>query len=229
MTRAIHDDLAPPTDEELAEVLANPDDVPEPWMAVAAGRCAPEEAFPGEPALWSQLSPLSQDVRDRVAERVLELCRPVAASDPSPAEVPRRMSPRTRWIPWVASLAAAAVLLVMFFPKTPVEHTLPGEVRAFPAQRGSVGPAELRVAGGEYFYLHCRTAGRSTQIRAVWARPVGSEMGSRALGFTEEPDPNVVHVHADLQPGIWDVTCGVVDPSTGTFSWLEPGARLRVA
>lgn len=234
MTRTGHDDIAPPTDEECREVLASLDDVPEPWMAVAEGRRTPEEAFPEEPALWSQLAPLPEDVRDRMVDRVVELCRPAARPDPHLAVAPRPLSPRTRWIPWAASLAAAAILLVTFVPRLMMlsqsesaDHVLAGEVRAFSAQRGTSN-AELRVDRNTHFYLQCRAVGRSTPIRTIWARPVGSELGARALGFTEEPDPNVMHVLADLQPGIWDVTCGVVDPDTGQFSWLEPGTRLRV-
>lgn len=245
----------PPTtdDDALDAELRALEDIPEPWLAVGEGRTTPEAAFPDDPALREQLAPLDAAARSRMAAHALAtLTAPAAAprSNPStelprpehaaPAEAPRPskvvpLAPRnTRWLRWTAPLAAAAAaaLLLVFRPSGPVgDGTGAGEVRVFPALRGDEGGgAELRVAGGDHFYLQCRSDD-SLEVVAVRATKAGEPANQRMLGGKPAPQDSrgqALHVLADLGRGTWEVTCGARDPKSGQFVWLGPPARLIV-
>lgn len=219
----------PSTDHEAIDREPS-GELPEPWLAVAEGRMTPEEAFPGEPELWQQLAPLDPDARARLADRVLELCPPAAEPERPPAPVVALPASRRRWWVWAAPLAAAAALLLVLLPSARApEAVVAGEVRAFSAQRGDPARSELRVPGGEHFFLQCRAPGRALEVVAVRAaRSDADDPSPRALGFVAEADPSVQYVLADLPAGAWSVTCGAVDPASRAFVWLEPATRLLV-
>lgn len=234
-------------DDALDAELRALEDIPEPWLAVGEGRTPPEAAFPDDPALREQLAPLAAAARSRmVAHAIATLSAPAAAprphaSDPAaPAEAPRPsnvvpLAPRNhRWLRWTAPLAAAAAaaLLLVFRPSGPVgAGTAAGEVRVFPALRGDeAGGAELRVTGGDHFYLQC-SSDDSLEVVAVRATPAGDPASPRMLGGKPAPPDErgqALHVLADLGRGTWEVTCGARDPKSGQFVWLGPPARLIV-
>lgn len=240
-------------DDALDAELRALDDIPEPWLAVGEGRTAPEAAFPDDPALREQLAPLDPAARSRMAAHALAtLSAPAAAPLPTPstelprpaqaapAEAPRPgnvvpLAPRShRWLRWTAPLAAAAaaVLLIVFRPAGPAgDGTRDGEVRVFPALRGDeAGGVELRVAGGDHFYLQCRSDD-SLEVVAVRATQAGEPANQRMLGGKPAPQDErgqALHVLADLGRGTWEVTCGARDTRSGQFVWLGPPARLIV-
>ncbi|MFZ6178677.1 hypothetical protein [Nannocystis pusilla] len=236
-----------PDDDALDAELRALEDIPEPWLAVGEGRTTSEAAFPDEPALREQLAPLDPAARSRMAAHALatlsaptpsaELPRPAQAA---PAEAPRPgnvvpLAPRNhRWLRWTAPLAAAAAaaLLVVFRPSGPTgDGTGAGEVRVFPALRGDeAGGAELRVAGGDHFYLQCRSDD-SLEVVAVRATRAGEPANPRMLGGKPAPQDErgqALHVLADLGRGTWEVTCGARNVQSGQFVWLGPPARLIV-
>lgn len=236
-----------PDDDALDAELRALEDIPEPWLAVGEGRTTSEAAFPDDPALREQLAPLAPAARSRMAAHALatlsaptpptELPRPARAA---PAEAPRPgnvvpLAPRnTRWLRWTAPLAAAAaaVLLVVFRPSGPAgDGTGAGEVRVFPALRGDeAGGAELRVTGGDHFYLQCRSDD-SLEVVAVRATKAGEPANPRMLGGKPAPQDGrgqALHVLADLGRGTWEVTCGARNVQSGQFVWLGPPARLIV-
>ncbi|WAS90321.1 hypothetical protein [Nannocystis punicea] len=223
----------PSPDDALDEELAAPGDIPEQWLAVGEGRLSPEAAFPDDPALREQLAPLDPAARSRmVAHAIATLSTPAEA--PRPDNVVPLAPRRTRWLRWTAPLAAAAaaVLLVVFRPAGPAgDGTGAGEVRVFPALRGDeAGGPELRVAGGEHFYLQCRSDD-SLEIVAVRATRVGEPANQRMLGGKPAPQDErgeVLHVLADLGRGAWEVTCGARQTQSGQFVWLGPPARVLV-
>ena len=238
-----HSNLPTADDDALDAELRALEDIPEPWLAVGEGRTTPEAAFPDDPALREQLAPLDPAARSRMVAHALATLSAPATPRPeqtAPAELPRPsnvvpLAPRsTRWLRWTAPLAAAAaaVLLLVFRPSGPVgDGTGAGEVRVFPALRGDeAGGAELRVAGGDHFYLQCR-GDDSLEVVAVRATKAGEPANPRMLGGKPAPQDErgqALHVLADLGRGTWEVTCGARDTKSGQFMWLGPPARLLV-
>ncbi|MDC0723301.1 hypothetical protein [Nannocystis bainbridge] len=222
-------------DDALEQELRALGDIPEPWLAVGEGRVAPEAAFPGDPALREQLAPLDPSARARMAAHALAtLAAPAAAPATPRADNVVPLAPRrARWLAWTAPLvAAAAVLLLVFWPGGPaLDGTGAAEVRVFSALRGDeAGGTELRVAGGEHFYLECR-GDDSLEIVAVRATKVGAPADPRLLGGKPAPQADrgeTLHVLADLGRGAWDVTCGARHLKSGQFVWLGPPARIHV-
>jgi len=223
-----------PADDALDEELRALEDIPEPWLAVGEGRVRPEDAFPDQPALQAELAPLDPAARTRLVAHAIEtLTRPTEA--PKLAPVVPLAPRRDRLLRWAAPLAAAAaVLLVVFWPSGPGPGGVrDGEVSVFPALRGDeAGGPELRVAGGEHFYLRCRSAGDAAlEVVSVRATRVGEPDPSRMLGAKpapQHPRGEVLHVLADLGRGTWEVTCGARDTQSGQFVWLGPPARVIV-
>ncbi|MCY1061958.1 hypothetical protein [Nannocystis sp. SCPEA4] len=223
-----------PDDDALDEELRDLEAIPESWLAVGEGRVRAEDAFPGDPALQAELAPLDPAARTRMVAHAMEtLTRPPEA--PRLAPVVPLAPRRNRWLRWTAPLAAAAaVLLVVFWPSGPGGDGLgDGEVRVFPALRGdAAGGAELRVAGGEHFYLRCRSAtADALEIVAVRATKVGEPTDQRMLGgkpAPQDPRGDVLHVLADLGSGAWDVTCGARQTESGQFVWIGPPARVVI-
>ncbi|WP_434426769.1 hypothetical protein [Nannocystis pusilla] len=248
-----HSNSSTADDDALDAELRALEDIPESWLAVGQGRTTPEAAFPDDPALREQLAPLAPAARSRmVAHALATLSAPAAAPRPNPSiELPRSeqaapadaprpsnvvpLAPRSaRWLRWTAPLAAAAaaVLLLALRPSGPVgDGTGAGEVRLFPALRGDeAGGAELRVAGGDHFYLQCRSDD-SLEVVAVRAVKAGEPANRRMLGGKPAPQDDrgqALHVLADLGRGTWEVTCGARDTKSGQFVWLDPPARLIV-
>lgn len=234
MQRQTNSDNQPPSDALDAE-LRELEDIPEPWLAVGEGRLRPEEAFPDRRELQEELAPLDPDARARmVAHAIGGLSSPAPAAAPAPANgVP--LAPRNRrWLLWTAPLAAAAVVLLALLPDGEDEGAARSdEVRVFSALRGDdPGGQELRVAGGEHFYLQCRDPdGEALEIVAARATKVGEPSEQRMLGGKPAPQGRsgeALHVLADLGSGAWDVTCGARRRVSGQFVWLDPPARVIV-
>lgn len=226
MLRPSKPGLPSPTDDELDRELQDLEEVPEPWLAVATGRKRPEEAFPDEPDLWPQLADADPAAADRIDARAVEMLLGAPGPAAAPTSVVPLSPPRRKWLAWAAPLAAAAALFLAFFPdRRSHDGVRQGEVRALPSIRSD---AALHLTQGEHFYLECRVPGRTVEVVAIRATPAEAvDAPTRALGFTPEPhDPGVLHVHADLVSGSWDLTCGVLD--AGEFAWIEPATRLRI-
>jgi hypothetical protein len=151
----------------------------------------------------------------------------------SPASAMSRAAPSGRWRVWLAiplAAAAGALLTLSFTERRGAGDVLEvagelqeGTVSAFRGTRAA-GPrsegAPLKVPSGSWFDLECRAPGQRLRVASVRAWRPG-ESAIRGLGFEEletTDEGAVLHVHAELAAGPWNVTCQVLDASGAMMS-----------
>lgn len=142
---------------------------------------------------------------------------------------------RAGWLAGLSVAAAAAAALVIFNAAPPTGETLVGEVHFSAAVRGD--PARIarqQLASGDWFYLDCRSPGRSITVagvRAVPMAPLDGDGTPRLLGgerTSTAADGATLHLRADLPPGTWEVSCEVHEAASGRLLTLAPPAVLVV-
>ena len=142
-------------------------------------------------------------------------------------------APSGRWRSWLAIplAAAAGALLTLSFTErrgTGDVFEVTGEpqegtVSAFRGTRAGGSRSEgapLTVRSGTWFDLECRAPGQRLRVASVRAWRPG-ESAIRGLGFEEletSDEGAVLHVHAELAAGPWNVTCQVLDASGAMMS-----------
>lgn len=220
-------------------------EAPDAWITATDDDAALEAAlasnnYPIETEAARQLlMPLDIDTRRQLVDRVVNSYldhRSVAAQEPKPVRAPLPLLKR-KWLT-LPLTAVAASLLTLFYINMgnsgSGSDSIQGIVSASASTRaGSTQEAEgaLRLRGGEWFTLDCKSQNQAIRVVSVRAFPTTPTkdktarwLGAETLETTDQGAR--LHVHAELPPGPWRVSCEVQSPTSGNVTSMSPAALI---
>ena len=187
------------------------------------------------------LMPLEIDTRRKLVDRVVDSYladTSAVAQEPKPVQAPPPVLKR-RWFALPLTAVAASLLTLFYVNMSDSDSNLDsvqGLVSVSAGTRtGSTQEAggALRLRGGEWFTLDCKTQNQAISVVSVRAFPTTptQDKTARWLGAEtlETTDKGArLHVHAELPPGPWRVSCEVQDRTSGIVTSMSPATLIII-
>ncbi|HGG56246.1 MAG TPA: hypothetical protein ENK31_00435 [Nannocystis exedens] len=222
-------------------------EAPDAWITATDDDAALEAAlasnnYPIETEAARQLLiPLDIDTRRQLIDRVVNSYlenRSVAAQEPKSVQAPLPLPLlKRKWLT-LPLTAVAASLLTLFYINMGNSGAGSGSIQGIVSasagtRTGSTQKAggALRLRGGEWFTLDCKSQNQAIRVVSVRAFPTtqAKDKTARWLGAEtlETTDQGArLHVHAELPPGPWRVSCEVQSPTSGDVTSMSPAALI---